>query len=340
MQDIEKIVKQGLDTINAADSVAALEQLRVDFLGKKGLLTELLKSLGNASPEQRPILGQAVNDGKQLLQQALQERQSALKELVLNAKIAEEVIDVTLAGRQQQQQGGLHPITLTRQRVENLLTQMGFVAVEGPEVESQYYNFSALNMPEHHPARAMHDTFYFADGRILRTHTSPGQIRYMEQKKPPIRMISIGRVYRCDSDVTHTPMFHQVEGLMIDEQTSFADLKGLLQEFIQRFFERPLAMRFRPSYFPFTEPSAEADMECTQCAGKGCRVCSYTGWLEILGCGMVHPNVLKAGNIDSDKYQGFAFGLGIDRLTMLRYGIDDLRLLFSNDLRLLQQFIG
>ena len=260
-----------------------------------------------------------------------------LKEQELQQKLIAEQIDVTLPGRGQHV-GSVHPVTQVRLRVNDYFSRLGFDIIDGPEIETEFYNFEALNIPSHHPARAMHDTFYFGDGRLLRTHTSPVQIRTMEKRTPPLRLIAPGRVYRCDSDVTHTPMFHQVEGLFIDKNATLAGLKGLLHDFFAQFFGRELAIRFRPSYFPFTEPSAEVDIECTQCSGKGCRSCKYTGWLEVLGCGMVHPNVLKAVNISPEDYQGWAFGMGIDRLAMLYYGIDDLRMMFENDLTFLKQF--
>lgn len=337
MYDLDKILDEAKNAISQANDLIALDQIRVQYLGKKGQLTEILKNLSQLSPEDRPKMGQAVNVAKRSCQEMLNAKLEELKAAELNQKLASEKLDVTLPGRGRNL-GSIHPVTRTRARIEDFFYQMGFEICEGPEIENEYYNFAALNIPEHHPARAMHDTFYFPDGKLLRTHTSPVQIRYMEQHKPPFRMIAPGRVYRCDSDVTHSPMFHQVEGLLIDKTTSFADLKGMLHDFMQNFFETDLKMRFRPSYFPFTEPSAEADIQCVNCSGKGCRVCSGTGWLEVLGCGMVHPEVLKAGNIDSETYSGFAFGLGIDRLTMLRYGVDDLRVFFENDLRLLEQF--
>jgi phenylalanyl-tRNA synthetase alpha chain len=337
-QDLTQIVEQAIQAITQAQDLAVLEQIRVQCLGKKGQLTEYLKSLGQLSPEERPKIGQAVNQAKQQIQDLLEQRQQALQAAALEAKLAAESIDVTLPGRMQSM-GSLHPVTKIRERLELFFHQMGFTVAEGPEIEDDYHNFEALNIPEHHPARAMHDTFYFGDGRLLRTHTSPVQIRTMEQNQPPIRIIAPGRVYRCDSDLRHTPMFHQVEGLVIDEKASFAELKGLLADFLQHFFETPgLKTRFRPAYFPFTEPSAEVDMQCVICKGNGCRTCSHSGWIEILGCGMVHPNVLRAVNIDNEKYQGYAFGMGIDRLAMLRYGIPDLRMNFENDLRFLQQF--
>ena len=321
---------------DAAD-VAAVEQLRVRYLGKKGILTEQLKGLGGLPPEERPQAGQLVNEAKQSLQGEFNRRRQELESTQREAQLAEETVDVTLPGRGLRQ-GGYHPITRTVQRLQALFQHMGFDIADGPEIEDEFHNFEALNIPENHPARAMHDTFYFGSGLLLRTHTSPVQIRYMERNKPPLRVIAPGRVYRCDSDVTHTPMFHQIEGLMVDELVSFADLKGIVAEFLERFFERPLKLRFRPSFFPFTEPSAEADIECVICGGVGCRVCKQSGWLEVLGCGMVHPRVLDHVGIDSERYSGFAFGLGVERLTMLRYGVNDLRLFYENDLRFLRQF--
>jgi phenylalanyl-tRNA synthetase alpha chain len=339
MQDeLNKLVAEAQEAIAAANDIPALEQVRVAYLGKKGRLTERMKSLGKLSAEERPKAGQAINQAKQQVQQAIEARRAALKQAELEQKLASEQVDVTLPGRQIPA-GSLHPVTRTLQRIENLFAHMGFSVAEGPEIEDDFHNFEALNIPESHPARAMHDTFYFPDGRLLRTHTSPVQIRVMQKEKPPLRVIAPGRVYRCDSDLTHTPMFHQVEGFMVDENVTFTDLKAILIDFLQRFFERDdLAVRFRPSYFPFTEPSAEADIECVICSGQGCRVCSHTGWLEVLGCGMVHPNVFKHVDIDSETWTGFAFGMGAERLAMLRYGVNDLRLFFENDLRFLRQF--
>jgi len=311
--------------------------VRVRYLGKKGLLTDRLKALGALPPEERRTAGQAINDAKDLLQRALDDRRAILDAASLETKLASELIDVTLPGRGARA-GGLHPITRTLDRIERIFAQAGFTVAEGPEIEDDYHNFGALNIPEHHPARAMHDTFYFDAHTVLRTHTSPVQIRVMEKHAPPLRIIAPGRVYRCDSDVTHSPMFHQVEGLMVDEAVSFADLKGILDEFLKTFFEADLAVRFRPSYFPFTEPSAEVDIQCVICGGGGCRVCKDSGWLEVLGCGMVHPNVFSAVGVDSERYTGFAFGMGVERLAMLRYGVNDLRLFFENDLRFLRQF--
>ncbi|MFI4918638.1 MAG: phenylalanine--tRNA ligase subunit alpha [Legionellales bacterium] len=337
MQDIITIQEQAAAAISKAQNVSMLEQIRVDFLGKKGQLTEILKGLSGLSVEEKPKMGQLVNQVKRDISDLLETKMHALKELQLEAKLSAERIDVTLPGRNQEF-GSLHPVTQVKHRINEFFTRLGFDVVDGPEIETEFYNFEALNIPGHHPARAMHDTFYFGDGRLLRTHTSPVQIRTMQQRKPPLRLIAPGRVYRCDSDLTHTPMFHQIEGLLIDKQATLAGLKGLLQQLFADFFGRELALRFRPSYFPFTEPSAEVDIECTQCNGKGCRSCKFTGWLEVLGCGMVHPNVLRAVNISPDEYQGWAFGMGLDRLAMLYYGIDDLRTMFENDLTFLSQF--
>ena len=337
-QELNQLVTEAEQAISVADDLQTLDQVRVDYLGKKGHLTERMKSLGKLSAEERPKAGQAINQAKQTVQQAIEVRREALKNAVLEAKLVGEKVDVTLPGRHAPV-GSLHPVTRTMQRIDDLFAQMGFSVAEGPEIEDDFHNFEALNIPESHPARAMHDTFYFPDGSLLRTHTSPVQVRVMQQHKPPLRVIAPGRVYRCDSDLTHTPMFHQVEGLMVDEQVTFTDLKAILIDFLQSFFENEdLVVRFRPSYFPFTEPSAETDIQCVMCGGEGCRVCSHTGWLEVLGCGMVHPNVFKHVDIDTETYTGFAFGMGIERLAMLRYGVNDIRLFFENDLRFLKQF--
>jgi phenylalanyl-tRNA synthetase alpha chain len=293
--------------------------------------------LGKLPKEDRPAAGQAINQAKQQLQAEIEGRKAALAAAQLEVRLAAERIDVTLPGRGAPA-GGPHPVTRTLERIEAIFASAGFAVAEGPEVEDDYHNFEALNIPAHHPARAMHDTFYFPDGRLLRTHTSPVQIRVMRNAQPPLKVIAPGRVYRCDSDLTHTPMFHQVEGFMVDEHVSFADLKGVLHAFLQAFFEKKLRVRFRPSYFPFTEPSAEVDMECVICAGEGCRVCKQTGWLEVLGCGMIHPEVFRHVDIDSERFTGYAFGMGVERLAMLRYGVNDLRLFFENDLRFLRQF--
>lgn len=337
MQDLSSLLQCAQSDIGAVTNLADLDAIKVQYLGKKGILTDRLKSLGQLAPEERRSAGAAINEVKEALQAALNAKQDALKQQEWQQALAREQLDISLPGRSNEV-GQLHPVSQTLERIEQLLCKAGFSVADGPEIEDDYHNFTALNIPEHHPARAMHDTFYFPDGRVLRTHTSPVQIRVMEQQRPPIQIIAPGRVYRCDSDVTHTPMFHQVEGLLIDKDVNFAELKGILADFLRQFFEKDLPVRFRPSYFPFTEPSAEADIACVICSGEGCRVCSHTGWLEVLGCGLVHPNVLTNLNIDPDEYQGFAFGMGVERLAMLRYGVTDLRLFFDNDLRFLRQF--
>jgi len=334
---IAKLVKQAQAAIQGAQDLKALDEVRVAYLGKKGEITQRMQTLGQLAPEARKEAGKHINIAKQAIQDAIELRKTALTAAELDNKLSAEAIDVTLPGRGHVS-GGLHPITRTLQRIEQLFSQLGFEIAEGPEIEDDYHNFEALNIPESHPARAMHDTFYFDAHTVLRTHTSPVQIRVMKQKQPPLRIIAPGRVYRCDSDLTHTPMFHQVEGLLVDENVSFAQLKGILDEFLRNFFEADLAVRFRPSYFPFTEPSAEADIQCVQCKGAGCRLCKFTGWIEVLGCGMVHPNVFKHVGVDSERFTGLAFGMGVERLTLLRYGVNDLRLFFENDLRFLQQF--
>jgi phenylalanyl-tRNA synthetase alpha chain len=337
MENLEPTANEARAAIAAAEDGATLEQLRVDYLGKKGQITGLLKGLGNLSAEDRPQAGALINVVKQELQDLISARKIALDATAVKAKLEQEAIDVTLPGRGQST-GGVHPVTRTIERMEDFFAAIGFDVVEGPEIEDDYHNFEALNIPAHHPARAMHDTFYVDEHTVLRTHTSPVQVRVMESQEPPLRIICPGRVYRCDSDLTHSPMFHQVEGLLIDEHSSFADLKGLIEDFLRVFFERELAVRFRPSYFPFTEPSAEVDIQCVNCGGRGCRVCSQTGWIEVMGCGMVHPKVFEFSGIDTEKYSGFAFGMGVERLAMLRYGVNDLRLFFDNDLRFLEQF--
>jgi phenylalanyl-tRNA synthetase alpha chain len=337
MENLEPLANEAKAAIAAAEDGATLEQLRVDYLGKKGQITALLKGLGKLSAEERPKAGALINVVKQELQDLIGARKDSLESAATEARLAAETIDVTLPGRGQST-GGIHPVTRTIERIEDFFSSIGFDVVEGPEIEDDYHNFEALNIPAHHPARAMHDTFYIDESTVLRTHTSPVQVRVMETEKPPLRVICPGRVYRCDSDLTHTPMFHQVEGLLIDEHSSFADLKGLVEDFLRVFFEKELAVRFRPSYFPFTEPSAEVDIQCVNCGGEGCRVCSQTGWLEVMGCGMVHPRVFEYSKIDTEKYSGFAFGMGVERLAMLRYGVNDLRLFFDNDLRFLEQF--
>ncbi|MFH0351155.1 MAG: phenylalanine--tRNA ligase subunit alpha [Chromatiales bacterium] len=338
MLNVAEVMAQAERSIAAAQDLSTLDEVRISLLGKKGVLTALLKQLGALPPAERPGAGKAINDAKEAVTEAIAKRQAVLYQEHLVRSLEAERIDVTLPGRGQRP-GGLHPVTRTLQRIESLLTQIGFEVVEGPEIESDFYNFEALNIPPEHPARAMHDTFYFDAHTVLRTHTSPVQIRVMEARKPPLRIIAPGRVYRRDSDLTHTPMFHQVEGLMVDVDVSFAHLKGILQDLMRNFFEQDdLRLRFRPSYFPFTEPSAEVDIQCVMCRGSGCRVCGQGGWLEVLGCGMVHPRVFEHVGIDNEAYTGFAFGLGVERLAMLRYGVDDLRMFFENDTRFLMQF--
>jgi phenylalanyl-tRNA synthetase alpha chain len=337
MSELEQIAKQAESSIAAAEKLSTLDDLRVEYLGKKGRLTGLLKGLGKLTAEERPAAGAKINDVKQSLQDLIGQRKAYFESIDLNATLAKETIDVTLPGRGEDV-GGLHPVTRTMERIEGFFSRIGYDVEVGPEIEDDYHNFEALNIPSHHPARAMHDTFYIDPTTVLRTHTSPVQVRTMERHAPPIRIICPGRVYRCDSDLTHTPMFHQVEGLVVDKDISFADLKGVIDQFLKAFFEADLPVRFRPSYFPFTEPSAEVDIQCTNCGGDGCRVCSQTGWLEVMGCGMVHPNVLEHCDVDTDTFTGFAFGMGVERLAMLRYGVNDLRLFFENDLRFLKQF--
>ncbi len=337
MESLEDILRNATKAIQSAPDLKTLDNIRVQYLGKKGQLTDYLKTLGQLSPEERPLAGQKINTVKESLQALIEERTHQFKYALIAEQLAAEAIDVSLPGRSQEV-GSIHPITKTFQNLQQIFTQMGFIVLDGPEIEDDYHNFAALNFPELHPARAMQDTFYFANGMLLRTHMSTVQIRAMIQMPPPLRMVAMGRVYRNEFDITHTPMFHQMECLMIDEHVSFADLKGLLQEFLYAFFSKDIAIRFRPSYFPFTEPSAEVDIACVSCNGKGCRICKKSGWLEVLGCGMVHPNVLKMAGIDSERFQGLAFGAGVDRLALLKYGISDLRSLFENDLRFLKQF--
>ena len=330
MSDIESLSTRALADIAAAATPYALEALRVGLLGKSGSITAQLKALGALPGDQRKAAGEAINRARDAISAALSTRKAALDASALDARLAGEDIDVPLPGRNPGR-GGLHPISRTLERRADISGRLGYELADGPEIEDDWHNFDALNFPPHHPARAMHDTFYFSDGRLLRTHTSGVQVRYMQDHAPPLRMIAAGKVYRSDSDQTHTPMFHQVEGLLVDEHASFADLKGTLSEFVRAFFERDFEMRFRPSYFPFTEPSAEVDIAWQQADGS-------TRWLEVLGCGMVHPNVLRNVGIDPEKYTGFAFGLGVERFAMLRYGVDDLRSFFDNDVRFLRQF--
>jgi len=337
MADSETLLAEALQAIERAGDEKSLDALRVQYLGKKGSFTDLLKSLGQLPAEKRPVAGEKINQAKKSLQQAIESRKGDLVSAALDAQLNAERLDVTLPGRRQSK-GGLHPITITIERIKSIFAAAGYDVAEGPEIEDDYHNFEALNIPAHHPARAMHDTFYVSPGTVLRTHTSPVQVHVMENGEPPFRMICPGRVYRCDSDLTHTPMFHQVEGLLVDERVSMADLKGTVVEFLQAYFEADMPVRFRPSYFPFTEPSAEVAMGCVSCGGKGCRICSHTGWLEVMGCGMVHPRVLQMSGVDTERFSGFAFGMGVERLAMLRYGVSDLRLYFENDIRFLQQF--
>lgn len=337
MQGLDDILQQAKNAIHAATDLHALDQCRVHYLGKKGAITELLKTLGQLPQEERPKAGQKINVVKSEILNWLDERSLVLQESVVTQQLAKDTVDVTLPGRAVAL-GSMHPVTQSFDALREIFTQLGFICLEGPEIEDDFHNFSALNIPEHHPARAMQDTFYYPNGLLLRTHMSPVQIRAMKKMPPPLRMVAMGRVYRRDFDITHTPMFHQIECLMIDENVTFANLKQILILFLEAFFERKIKIRLRPSYFPFTEPSAEVDIGCIKCDGKGCRICKNTGYLEVLGCGMVHPNVLRMANINPKSYRGFAFGAGIDRLTMLKYGISDLRSLFENDIRFLNQF--
>ena len=330
MSDIEAATQSALQNIQSCPTLDELDQLRVNLLGKSGSITNQLKQLGALPPEQRKLAGEAVNRAKEQLAEAISLRKNILEEAAFEHRLASEKIDITLPGRGSER-GNLHPVSRTLERITDICARLGYQLADGPEIEDDFHNFEALNFPPHHPARAMHDTFYFPDGRVLRTHTSGVQVRFMTENKPPLRMIAAGKVYRSDSDQTHTPMFHQVEGLLIDETSSFADLKGTLTEFVRAFFERDFEMRFRPSYFPFTEPSAEVDIAWQQPDGS-------TRWLEVLGCGMVHPNVLRNCGIDPERYTGFAFGLGVERFAMLRYGVNDLRSFFENDTRFLKQF--
>ncbi len=336
--NIESIEHAALAAIHGAVDDKTLDAARVRFLGRKGELTALLKSLGGMSPSQRPAAGAHINAAKKRLLAAIEQRRATLDNEQLRRSLAEEAVDVTLPGRRRPG-GSLHPITRTLRRIEQIFVAAGYGVAAGPEIEDDYHNFEALNIPAHHPARAMHDTLYLDNGLLLRTHTSPVQVRVMEQQPPPIRIVCPGRVYRKDDpDASHSPMFHQVEGLVVDEGIAFADLKGTVVNFVHRFFEKGLGVRFRPSYFPFTEPSAEVDVQCVHCLGRGCQACGRTGWTEVMGCGMVHPNVLAGVGIDTERFTGFAFGFGVDRFATLFFEIDDMRLLFDNELRFLEQF--
>ena len=337
MQSLEEIRQQAEIAVKEASDLKSLDACRVHYLGKKGVLTECLKTLGQLSAEERPVIGQKINNIKDVILHLIEERDSEFQKAQIDSQLVSEKIDVTLAGRGQEV-GSTHPVSKTFDDLRRIFTRRGFIFMDGPEIEDDFHNFEALNIPPLHPARAMQDTFYFSDGMLLRTHMSPVQIRAMKTMQPPIRMAAFGRVYRRDFDVTHTPMFHQMETLVIDENINFGNLKWMLKEFLCEFFDCDASIRLRPSYFPFTEPSAEVDMSCMNCNSKGCRICKQSGWLEVLGCGMVHPNVLNAAGINSEKYRGFAMGAGIDRLALLKYGIPDLRTLFENDLRFLNQF--
>lgn len=341
---LEEIKTQALESIESASSEEDLENIRVRVLGRKGELTMILKAIGKLSAEERPKIGQLANKLKKKIDGSINARKEALKGFHVRGLVsapdgffAATTVDPTLPGRQRRL-GRLHPITQVMDEICSVFERMGFTVAQGPEVELDFYNFEALNIPADHPARDMHDTFYIDDKILLRTHTSPIQIHAMERHRPPIRIIAPGKVYRCDSDITHTPMFHQVEGLMVDRDVSFAGLKGVLTAFVQQIFDSDTLVRFRPSFFPFTEPSAEIDIQCVICRGKGCRICSHTGWLEVLGAGMVHPEVFRHVGYDTEEFSGFAFGLGVERIAMLRFGIDDIRLFYDNDLRFLQQF--
>ena len=337
MGDLATLLRQALDEVAASTTLAALDEVRVRWLGKKGAFTDQLKALGALPAADRPAVGARINEAKQQFETAVETAREALSRAAVEAELAAGRIDVTLPGRGESR-GGIHPVTRARLRIERIFRDSGFEVATGPEIEDDFHNFEALNIPADHPARAMHDTFYFPDGRLLRTHTSPVQIRELRKGRLPLAMIMPGRVYRVDYDMTHSPMFHQVEGLVVDEGVNFANLKAVLQGFLRAFFEKDLRMRLRPSYFPFTEPSAEVDMSCVFCDGAGCRVCKHTGWLEIAGCGMVHPNVFAAAGVDAGRWTGYAFGMGIERLAMLRYGVSDLRLFYESDLRFLRQF--
>lgn len=337
MEEILSLKNSFLSESKAVRTLSELQQLRVKYLGKRGLITERLKALPSSSPELKPAYGRAVNEVKTYIEREIKNIESALKDEDHKKSILSETIDITLPGRFTQF-GREHPINKILAEISQIFISMGFEIEEGPEVELDYYNFEALNIPKNHPARDMQDTFYISDEVVLRTHTSPVQIRVMEKKKPPLKVIAPGKVYRCDADISHTPMFHQVEGFMVDKEIAFSDLKGVLKEFINTMFGAEISLRFRPSFFPFTEPSAEVDMRCIFCSGDGCRICKNTGWLEILGAGMINPRVFEMVGYDTDKYSGFAFGMGVERIAMLKYSIDDIRIFFENDLRFLRQF--
>jgi len=337
MKNIQLLEDEAMKAIKESLDIKSLEQIKIDYLGKKSSLSTLLRGLGELTPKERPLAGASINVAKKRITNEIERRQNEIVLIEINSRLEKETLDITLPGRCSDK-GSLHLVSQTIERIESFFTNIGFKVEKGPEIEDDYHNFEALNIPSHHPARAMHDTFYINQNNVLRTHTSPVQIRTMETQDPPLRIICPGKVYRCDSDLTHTPMFHQVEGLVLDKNISMANLKGIVIQFLNAFFEEDLPIRFRPSYFPFTEPSAEVDMQCANCKGKGCRICKDTGWLEVMGCGMVHTAVLSHCNVDPEKYSGFAFGMGVERLSMLRYGVTDLRLFFENDLKFLKQF--
>jgi len=337
MKNIQLLENEAMKAIKESLDIKSLEQIKIDYLGKKSSLSTLLRGLGELTPKERPLAGASINVAKKRITNEIERRQNEIVLIEINSRLEKETLDITLPGRCSDK-GSLHLVSQTIERIESFFTNIGFKVEKGPEIEDDYHNFEALNIPSHHPARAMHDTFYINQNNVLRTHTSPVQIRTMETQDPPLRIICPGKVYRCDSDLTHTPMFHQVEGLVLDKNISMANLKGIIIQFLNAFFEEDLPIRFRPSYFPFTEPSAEVDMQCANCKGKGCRICKDTGWLEVMGCGMVHTAVLSHCNVDPEKYSGFAFGMGVERLSMLRYGVTDLRLFFENDLKFLKQF--
>jgi phenylalanyl-tRNA synthetase alpha chain len=337
MSDLAKLEQEAMQAIKGCTDLGSLEKKRVEYLGKRGFVTLLLRSLSTCSPSERRDRGALINAVKRRIGLLINTQKELLEHLSIENQLQSEAVDVSLPGRSVDV-GGIHPVTRTLERIQQFFCAVGYSVATGPEIEDEYHNFEALNIPPHHPARAMHDTFYVENNKVLRTHTSPVQVRAMCSQNPPIRIICPGKVFRCDSDLTHTPMFHQVEGLVVDESISFADLKGVVNQFLQSFFEVESKVRFRPSYFPFTEPSAEVDIQCSNCMGDSCRVCGYTGWLEVMGCGMVHPNVFRHCNVNTERYTGFAFGMGVERLAMLRYGVNDLRLFFENELRFLKQF--
>jgi phenylalanyl-tRNA synthetase alpha chain len=334
---LEEVKKQAEAELNSVNDEISLQNLKAKFVGRKGVITDILKGMKDIPDSDRPRMGKLINETKTFVEDLIERRLGALREEKKRRSLYEEKIDVTLPGRGMPV-GARHPITQVMEEITAIFERMGFEVAEGPEVETDYYNFEALNIPKNHPARDMQDTFYVSDEIVLRTHTSPVQIRVMEKRNPPVKVIAPGKVYRCDSDISHTPMFHQIEGLLVDEGVTFGDLKGVLTEFVRIVFGEGVGVRFRPSFFPFTEPSAEVDIACLICGGKGCRVCKNTGWLEILGCGMVDPEVFKSVGYDPDKYSGFAFGMGIERIAMLKFGINDIRLFFENDIRFLRQF--